>query len=188
LNKYHSLASLKRGQEIEMQLQVNSKLCCGCGSCINICSVGAIHMADHLAVMDHDLCVICESCLDACPNSAITMISLPVRRAPTLAQPAPQTVITPAVNPTGLPEIVSTKRSPSPVTGAAMAFLGSEVAVRLVDLVITALERRLVRSEMTVTSPLSAPSPSTRGGSAGIRRQIRYRGGRSANGNPEQRR
>jgi hypothetical protein len=98
-----------------------------------------------------------------------------------------QTGMIPLTTKTGLQEAMQPNRSLAPVAGAALAFLGSEIAPRMLDLLITALERRIARPEMTCLTPISTLSQGTARRGGGTRKQIRYRGGRVI-GNPNERR
>ena len=166
-----------------MMIQVDSDLCAGCGVCMQVCRVEAIHLLDQRVVIDAGSCTQCEACVNACPNGAIASIPIPFHNSPAMALATTQTGMIPASTKTVLPEVVHPNRSLAPVAGAALAFLGSEVAPRMLDLLITTLERRLARPETNVMTPLFPPSPSMARRGRGTRRQIRHRGGRAANGN-----
>ena len=45
--------------------------CVGCGDCVDICPVDAIHMEDDRSVLDREKCIGCASCVAACPNRAL---------------------------------------------------------------------------------------------------------------------
>ena len=150
------------GQEVDMVIQVNRELCTGCGVCLDACSVGAIQLTDQRAVIDAALCTQCEACADACPNGVIIALSIPARSAAIVALPAVESHLTPA-------------RSLAPLAGAALAFLGREVAPRLADVLIAALERRLARPATTIIAPVSTYSRILTAQGRGKRRQARYR-------------
>lgn len=50
---------------------VNEKTCIGCGTCVNICPVGAISMVNGKAHIDNEVCIKCGSCEGVCPVGAI---------------------------------------------------------------------------------------------------------------------
>ena len=51
---------------------VDSDVCIGCGACIGVCPVEAIHMSDsQTAYVDAAECVACGGCTDTCPTGAI---------------------------------------------------------------------------------------------------------------------
>lgn len=52
---------------------VNSSKCTGCGSCVDVCPVGAISLVDGKAVVDKDTCIDCAACTSECPVEAISM-------------------------------------------------------------------------------------------------------------------
>lgn len=45
--------------------------CVGCGECVDVCPVEAIHMEDDKSVLDREKCIGCASCVAACPNRAL---------------------------------------------------------------------------------------------------------------------
>jgi NAD-dependent dihydropyrimidine dehydrogenase PreA subunit len=161
-------------------IQVDQELCAGCGVCMQACSVDAIRLINDHAVIDHALCTYCHACVDACPNGAITIIVEPARQIQQVAIPegiAPNSPMSPAA-------IVSEKavptRSLAPWAGAALTFLGQEVAPRLVDILLSASERRLAASAAhpaTVLPPTPARMART---GRGVWRQARLRSRRNA--------
>jgi Fe-S-cluster-containing dehydrogenase component len=171
-----------------MIIQVNQELCAGCGVCIDACSVGAIQLVDDWAVIDDALCTLCDACVDVCPNGAITAVSIPAHNAPIVALPAAESFMIPAPTQTSLPEPAAPARGLALLAGAAMAFLGREVAPRLADVLVAALERKLARPTTTATTMLYTSPRGLTKQSSGKRRQARYRGGRTGNRNPKERR
>ncbi len=171
-----------------MIIQVDQELCTGCGMCIDACATGAIQLMDQRAVINDVLCTHCQDCADACPNEAITAILMPAQST-TMVSPAETD--SPAV-PVQQSETLSAMATPAhrlaPLAGAALAFLGHEVAPRLADIFITALERRLAPQATTSTTPLSKFSSRPTAQRRGERRQTRYRRGRAPYRNQEERR
>ena len=54
-------------------LTSENKLCTGCGACLNICPVNAIHMEKNpqgflYPVVDRDICIDCDNCERICPK------------------------------------------------------------------------------------------------------------------------
>ena len=52
---------------------VQTEKCAGCGICVDVCPVGAVHMEQH-AVVNPALCTACAVCVSECPNQAIIIV------------------------------------------------------------------------------------------------------------------
>jgi hypothetical protein len=143
------------------------------------CSVDAIHLVNQRAVIDAALCTHCEACIGACSNGAITAIPEPARQAQLIALQDAQKSNLPIPTPGTALDKVSAPRSLAPLTGAVLAFLGQEVAPRLVEVLMTALERRLTApaTRATASATVSPKRPARL--NRGIRRQARVRGMRN---------
>lgn len=51
---------------------VNKSKCVGCGTCVNVCPVGAITIgADGKAQINKEICIQCGSCQNVCPVEAV---------------------------------------------------------------------------------------------------------------------
>jgi NAD-dependent dihydropyrimidine dehydrogenase PreA subunit len=164
-----------------MVIAVNQELCAGCGVCFEACTVGAIQMVDQRAVIDDALCTQCEACVDVCPHGAITAILEPAPLIPTLALTVTETQTNLIPTRAALPLAQPSNHSLATLAGTAFTFLGREVAPCLVDVLATALERRLTTPATRASSSLSAFPKAPVRMSRGIRRQTRYRGGRFGN-------
>jgi NAD-dependent dihydropyrimidine dehydrogenase PreA subunit len=127
-------------------MHINADICTGCGACVEVCPSGSIRLIDGKAVIDEAVCNLCEACVAACPVNAITAAALPVPVEPVPARPV---IVTP---------VPSSSRGVTAWTGAALAFIGREVAPRLADALVNALERRLARapSQTNRASPQTA--------------------------------
>jgi NAD-dependent dihydropyrimidine dehydrogenase PreA subunit len=115
-------------------IYVDGEKCAGCGICEEVCPVEAVRVSDGVARIDQDRCNECEACLEACPNEAILVVIEPAEeKAISLReQPAPEVAL------------AEPRRSQVvPIMGAALAFLGREVAPRLATYLLDALDRRL---------------------------------------------
>jgi Fe-S-cluster-containing hydrogenase component 2 len=121
-------------------IYVDGEKCAGCGVCEDVCPIEAVRVSDGVARIDQDRCNECEACVEACPNEAILMVIEPAEeKAISLhEQPAPEVALT---EPHRTPVPLRTKVAP--VVGAALAFLGREVAPRLATYLVDALERKL---------------------------------------------
>lgn len=171
-----------------MAMQVNQELCAGCGACVDVCSVGAIHLVDWRAVIDENLCTGCEACIEACPYGAITVRPIQEPVISIVKQPAVDACPIPAWGQPALPETARSEHSLATMAGAALAYMGREAAPRLVDLVISALERRITRPSTTAVTPISNSYRVMTPKGRGKHRQARYRGGRNGAGNQKGRR
>jgi NAD-dependent dihydropyrimidine dehydrogenase PreA subunit len=171
-----------------MAVKIDPALCAGCGVCAEACLNGAIYLLDRRAEVDEALCTQCLACIDACPNGAITAISEPAPSMSIIDQPAAETKIIPA-SPSALePETPAPLRGLAPLAGAALAFLGREVAPRLVDMLFAALEHRLAQPAAGAITSSSTSSSVPVAGRRGVQRQARYRSGRFGNRNHRGRR
>ncbi len=161
--------------------QVDEVLCTGCGVCVEACPVEAIHLEEGRARITQELCADCGACAAVCPEEAIVRTVQPARpsAAPLRSEPA---------LPTSIPstEIITVRVPPPPVevaaapslarrvlpsVGAAIVFVGREIAPRVLRLATEVLEQRLARPARTI----GRTKPSSRIG-AGKRRRQRRRG------------
>jgi len=153
-------------------IYIDGEKCAGCGVCEDVCPVEAIRVNDGVARIDQYRCNECQACVEACPNQAILMVIEPSEeKAISLReQPAPEGALAePHRPPAPLGSQVV------PVVGAALAFLGREVAPRLVMVLMDALDRRLSQQPNTVGSTQNL-TPSSKNGGKGRRRRHRRRG------------
>jgi NAD-dependent dihydropyrimidine dehydrogenase PreA subunit len=160
-----------------MIIQVTQELCAGCGDCLDACTVGAIQLMDLQAVIDQALCTQCQVCMDACPNGAITALTMPIR-IPTIATTSvADSRMTSALSQSPRPETVVPAHGLAPLAGAALTILGSEVAPRLADILLTALEKWLARLAPVADVPFSTSSRSLTPQGRFKRRQAHFRRG-----------
>lgn len=164
---------------------VDIEKCAGCGFCADACPVGAISLTRGTAQVDQERCTDCEACVEFCPTGAMLAVSEPVaeRAAVPSLRPAPEVI---RVRPQPAP--VSLPARAWPALGAALTYLGRNVAPRLADYLLNALDRRLAHEQASPTARASGSvSPASgvggRGSSTGSgqgyrRRRRRGRGRR----------
>jgi len=56
-----------------MSASVDLQRCTGCGLCVEVCPMDAIHVNGDAAVVDEALCRGCGVCANECPNDAIRL-------------------------------------------------------------------------------------------------------------------
>jgi len=157
-------------------IYVDGEKCAGCGVCEDVCPVEAVRVSDGVARIDQDRCNECEACVEACPNEAILVVIEPAEeKAISLReQPAPEVALAEPHRPPA-----PLRSQVVPVVGAALAFLGREVAPRLAMVLMDALDRRLSQQPNTVGSTQNLTPSSKNGGKGrqkGQRRRHRRRG------------
>jgi NAD-dependent dihydropyrimidine dehydrogenase PreA subunit len=110
---------------------VDSKLCDGCGLCVEACPNDAIEIAGGVAVIDPTSCRETGACLGVCPPGALLQITEPVEPVAKDSHRLPVPVrVTPLV-----------KKAPASITrppvgvgawlGAALAYVVSDVAPQI---------------------------------------------------------
>jgi NAD-dependent dihydropyrimidine dehydrogenase PreA subunit len=146
---------------------VNESLCTGCGECVDVCPSGAIRMVNSVAQIERSLCQECEACVYACPNRAILVLQeLPAAKQPIAVQP-----------PMPVSEPVSSRSKVRPAIGAVFAFVGQEIAPRMIRVLLNAWDRRQARSDI-VSSPVVDVTGRVGYDPRGGGRRMRRRGGR----------
>ena len=125
-----------------MMLHMNLDACTGCGVCVETCPAGAMCLVAGKAVINTELCTVCQTCIGVCPTGAIMVVTPPVQAALT-AVPPPAAAAPP-----------SRKQGAAPGglalwTSIALALVEHQVAPRLADAFIVALERWQARPKPT---------------------------------------
>jgi NAD-dependent dihydropyrimidine dehydrogenase PreA subunit len=157
-------------------IYIDGEKCAGCGVCEDVCPVEAIRVNDGVARIDQVRCNECQACVEACPNQAILMVIEPAEeKAISLReQPAPEGALAEPHRPPA-----PLRSQVVPVVGAALAFLGREVAPRLATVLMEALDRRLSQQPNIVGSTQNLTPSSKNDGKGrqkGQRRRQRRRG------------
>jgi Fe-S-cluster-containing hydrogenase component 2 len=153
---------------------VNYEDCRGCGDCLDVCSLGAIHLQNEKATIDQDLCEECCACIETCPYGAIIVAD---------EEPLPeQFIMVPEAMPGDVvpaPSQVESQPLRSivfPAIGSMLLWTGREILPRIADIALNYLDQRLSSTEQGANQPNSQmrrQRASTPGG--GRRRGVRQR-------------
>ena len=128
-----------------MTIQIDQNLCDGCGICADNCTSGAILLREQRAMIDQALCKQCKACIESCPNMAIKEITQTVDQASALAIPEAKLQMKPIQSQVIISEPTRSTSSLTQLANVALSYLGVEVFPRLIDSMITGLERRLAQ-------------------------------------------
>jgi Fe-S-cluster-containing hydrogenase component 2 len=138
---------------------VDTDKCAGCGFCADACPVGAISLTRGTAQVDQEKCTDCEACVEVCPTGAMLAVREPVA----------ERAAVPSVRPT--PDVTRVRPQPRslparalPAIGAALTYLGRNVAPRLAGHLLNALNRRLVQEQASPAARTSGSASPTSGG------------------------
>lgn len=72
--EYSGLHDCKAAMIVQGGDKLCSQGCLGYGSCIKVCSFGAISVVDGVAVVDKDKCTACGKCIEECPKNVIELV------------------------------------------------------------------------------------------------------------------
>ena len=53
------------------EIMYRSQQCQKCGTCAEVCEIGAITLTDDVPGLDRDTCTLCMACVEACPSGAL---------------------------------------------------------------------------------------------------------------------
>jgi ferredoxin len=163
-----------------MAIRIDRELCTGCGTCIDACSFEAIKLVDEHAEIDDTICTECDACIGICPNEAIIKDLIPASAIAITPLPISKPESTADQKSIIMPETPTSAYGIKPLAGGILAFLGNEVAPRLVDVLIKSIEHRYLQPNVTSIPPLNSSSINHDLQNPGQRKQIRYRGGNKA--------
>ncbi|MGM0401563.1 MAG: DUF362 domain-containing protein [Chloroflexota bacterium] len=144
-------------------IYVDEERCTGCGTCVEVCPVGAIRLVDGVATITQEKCIECEACLSACPETAILSVSEGEMVERGSAAPS-------STSSRALAEVPKAVRV-VPWVGAALAFVGKEVLPRLATHLVDSLVRGDDRSTTKDGGDIS-------NGAEGRQRRFRRRQGK----------
>ena len=66
------MSDIKRWEEADHWVEVDSALCRGISRCIDVCPMGVYSLVDKKVVAENiGECIACGACRDVCPNGAI---------------------------------------------------------------------------------------------------------------------
>lgn len=163
-----------------MSVKINQNLCAKCGICVDVCPVNALSLTNSHVQVDEKLCTNCGSCVDVCPRGAIYLVSSgEIEPIAFKQEPVPQAIVVSPPVQIVQPDKVSRARGLAPLAGAALGYLGREVAPRLADTLISVLEQKLSQPSARTISSVTVEPKGTANYKRGIRRQTRYRRGRN---------
>lgn len=143
---------------------VDERRCSGCGSCMDVCPVGAITLQSGVALIDQDVCIECEACVTACPEKAILTIE-----EPALVPQVRESVF----RDQDRRQDKSLATAVAPAIGAALLYVGRQLVPRVADYVLDALDRRMAPG--TSVMPGDSKSVSRKGQGRGAGRRLRRR-------------
>lgn len=157
-------------QERSKEMQVDLEKCNGCGDCLEACSNEAISMVEGKAVIYIDTCLGCGECALACSVGAISQVDLPVPVEPAQARPF-------MARHAQLIEASESRRL-APWFETVLAFVSREIAPRIADTLIAALERRFTQPARLPATIFQPSSLQGRSGKGKPRRRHRQAGWR----------
>ena len=69
MNKNRRQSSKQDGR-----LEVKTALCDFCGSCVAVCPVDCIELAETMIYIDLEVCNLCQNCIRVCPIHIINLV------------------------------------------------------------------------------------------------------------------
>ncbi|MEW5719451.1 MAG: 4Fe-4S binding protein [Chloroflexota bacterium] len=125
-------------------MYVDETRCAGCGACLQVCPSDAIRLVNDCAQIDAARCNDCRACVEVCPSDAI-ITALPAI-VPVARAPIPSVQATPIVE---TKTVTAPSRALAPAIGAALTFVGREIAPRVASAVVeTMLNRAAERTRL----------------------------------------
>jgi NAD-dependent dihydropyrimidine dehydrogenase PreA subunit len=59
-------------------IEIISDRCDFCGTCVAVCPVDCIELAEYRLTIDHNVCTLCKNCVVVCPVEALSYKDAPV--------------------------------------------------------------------------------------------------------------
>jgi len=166
-------------------IYVDSSRCSGCGTCVDACPTGAMHMENSIAIVDQTLCKECEACLGVCPELAILSVSEPAKASLPASVPRPESDVIRVGD--RAPAVKYSEAFPALAT--ALAFVGREIVPRAVNWLLDSWDRRQGQRDLVANHESNVPVSSSDlgreiassgasigAGKRGRRRRMRHRG------------
>jgi NAD-dependent dihydropyrimidine dehydrogenase PreA subunit len=148
------------------KILIDTSDCSGCGACVEACRAGLISLVPGSVAIAERGCDGCLKCVQACPTGALSPVvePEPASLIPTSSSVAPVTAV---VHESKVAEL-------SGLAGAALVVFGRELAPRLAEAFVKALERRWAQQHAAL--PPMRASSSAGQARVGRMRQRRRRG------------
>lgn len=128
-------------------IQIDERLCTGCGICLDTCPREAISLQNGVATLTIERCNDCGNCVDVCPRGAILLVETIQSTTEMVKQPTSRTSVA-TIRP---PNSLATPRTVSlwPLMGSLLRWASMELAPRLADVALEVWGRRTAGSELS---------------------------------------
>lgn len=152
-----------------MTVYIDRERCIGCGACVDICPMEAIHLVNGIAQIDYSLCRECEACIDTCTTGALSTRKpdLPIIKGDQVEIVKTRSNQAISVN-------TATQRQPSSWTSILLTLLSSDLVPRITDLINTVLAHK-AQNPLPKTLPMKYSSSIYPNQQRRMRRRAQYR-------------